>query len=87
MNEHDAITALEKSVLSALKSEWESEVMFGFCFCTIQHIADKIGVSRAYARVALRSLTDQGKAKYARGLFTESGEVFGAGYAAVGEQL
>ena len=37
-------------------------------------------ITREMARACLRDLTDRGFCRYARGLFTEDGEVAGAGY-------
>jgi len=72
-----AILHIEVAVLSALDSLiYEAEEWY---LPTIR-IADEAGIPREYARIALRRLVDQGYAKFSRGLFTEDGDVAGAGY-------
>lgn len=74
-----ATDAIEKRVLAAMS--WgvggydPEECAHHFC-----GIMDSTGLSRDYVRAACRALVDRGLARYQVGLFTEDGEVAGAGY-------
>jgi hypothetical protein len=74
---HAAEQCLELAVLAALA---EADGGDGFYFLSLARVAGNTGLSRDLSRALLRSLTDQGLATYARGLFTDDGEVAGAGY-------
>ena len=76
--------APDKIELSVLRAITEGTGGFGRTewHWTFAAISRSTGLPRDYVRAACRSLTDQGRAHYRGGLFTEEGEVAGAGYAA-----
>ena len=72
------LTPLEAKVYAVLVSEGVSDAPYqGFA-----SICHETKLTRKEVRLACRSLTRKGLAVYARCLFTEDGEMAGAGYAA-----
>lgn len=76
----DPCKPIEDAVLMALpgtddESFWGYNIYFG-----LQRIADRAGVDKETARFGCRRLRDKGLAVYSSGLFTEDGDVAGAGY-------
>lgn len=54
--------------------------MNDFCYLHFRTIMDATKLTRAEVRRAVRSLARKGLTQYAKGLWTEDGEMFGAGY-------
>lgn len=65
-------------VLEALADRWGDD---GFCFASFDVIAKDTELDRRLVRRTVRLLARKGLAEYAKGLFTEDGEVAGSGYA------
>ena len=68
----------EVKVLAALASLGND----GFGYMPFVSIGERVRLSRREVRLACRSLTRKGLAKFGRGLWTEGGEPAGSGYAA-----
>ncbi len=69
----------ERTVLRALRSEYD--IYSAYSYIHFAAIAAKTDLDRKVIRRACRSLARKGLAGYGRGLFTEDGTMYGAGYA------
>jgi len=58
-----------------------------FCFQSFATLMKETGLDRKVVRRACRFLARRGYAEFARGLWTDEGEVAGSGYAATKEGL
>jgi hypothetical protein len=76
----DLCKPLEDAVLAVLPGEY-TDIWADQVYYRLDYIAKSAGLDRETARFVCRRLRDKGLAIYARGLFTEDGEVAGAGYA------
>lgn len=89
-SEHGIISAIwrgikltnkdELKVLRALDAHYDDTWSFGFV--SFRTVCKRTKLPRAVVRRYCRSLARKGMAEYANGLFTEDGEMAGAGYSA-----
>lgn len=66
----------ERKILEVLADEQQ-----GYCL-NFNTISKRSGLPRPYARIVTRRLARKGLAYYARGLWTEDGDMAGSGYGA-----
>lgn len=69
--------SIERKVLAVLVRDLHPQTAFPF-----NPIIERTGLQRRVVRRACRSLTRKGLAYFAKGLWTEDGEMVGAGYGA-----
>lgn len=75
-----AVAILERAVLAVLIDAAQRNAEFNFV--GLKFVQNETGIGRELVRAILRQLRDKGLAIYGSGLWTDDGEVAGAGYAA-----
>lgn len=68
----------EQRVLDALAAAWRLD----FGYVNFAYLSAETGLDRKVVRRSVRALARKGLADYQRGLYTDDGEMAGAGYAA-----
>ena len=80
-----AIAILERAVLGVLVDVGDRHPETNFV--GFRYVQRETGIGKELVRAILRQLRDKGLAVYSAGLWTDDGEMAGAGYAAIAQAM